>query len=236
MKKENIKIEVKEGVQMLVIREDAPAIVHDKNVISVTGVIDSALRYIEKRLSRIDQLSAMIFINRDQLKISLIVDEENHYRATVSGSMKINPDFIKFKINTGESRNTHELAEFIKMNRSFFDSRDAAMNLVTKLRNFTAKVEKELENSINQKGDRKVLVSQVVESNIPESFSLSIPLIQGGKKEKIIVEVVVAPNDYSCTLVSPDAKETLDYLRDTIIDEQIQAIKAIAPEIVMIEQ
>ena len=110
------------------------------------------------------------------------------------------------------------------------------MKLVSELQNFRAKVDKEIENSNNNRGDRRMLVNQVVQSNLPEAFNLIIPLFKGTPKSTIQVEVYVNPNDFSCTLVSPEAVEIMQGARDNIIDSVLTEIINLCPGIVIIEQ
>ena len=110
------------------------------------------------------------------------------------------------------------------------------MKLVTELQNFKAKVDKELESSNNNRGDRRVLVNQVVQSNLPEAFTLIIPLFKGTPKQTIQAEVYINPSDLSCTLVSPEANDLLEEMRDKEIDLVLERIQKVCPHIVIIEK
>lgn len=79
--------------------------------------------------------------------------------------------------------------------------------------------------------------AQVVNSNLPESFTLSIPVFKGGNKENLEVETFakIDGRNVAFVLMSPGAEETLETLRDTAIDKELEAIKEIAPEIAIIE-
>lgn len=65
------------------------------------------------------------------------------------------------------------------------------MKLVTDLQNFKAKVDKEIEQSNNNRGDRRILINQAVEHNLPEAFTLILPIFKGTAKQTIAVEVYV---------------------------------------------
>ena len=77
----------------------------------------------------------------------------------------------------------------------------------------------------------------MVNSNLPESFTLSIPVFKGGDKENLEVETFakIDGRNVAFVLMSPGAEETLETLRDTAIDKELEAIKEIAPEIAIIE-
>ena len=50
------------------------------------------------------------------------------------------------------------------------------------------------------------------------------------------MEVYFNPDDLSCTLVSPQANDTIQSVTDSVIDEQLELIRAECPDIVQIEQ
>lgn len=101
----------------------------------------------------------------------------------------------KFAINTGDYIGAFEMADMIKAYRSYFTSQADAMKLVNELRNFKAKIDKEIEASDDKRGNTKFLRSQIVESNLPKSFKLEIPIFKGQPKKTIEVEVEVNPDN-----------------------------------------
>ena len=184
-----------------------------------------------------NQLRCHILVDRDKMSITLVINEKDHFGDIIRGTLELSPDFERFGINTGEYRTTLEMAEFIKMNRAFFENRSEAMNLVYQLRKFKAKVDKEVEAEYQpNKGDKRVLIQQVVDSNIPESFNVLLPLFKGYSKQNIEVETYFNPDDMTCTLVSPGANESIIDFKDEAINEVLEKIKELASEIVIIEQ
>ena len=79
--------------------------------------------------------------------------------------------------------------------------------------------------------------SQVVDSNLPKSFKLNIPLFKGFAQEEIEVEIYadVDGRDVSLSLVSAGANEAIEEYKNKVIDEQLEQIRQIAPDIVIIE-
>ena len=121
------------------------------------------------------------------------------------------------------------------MNRSLFADKNTAMKLVSELKNFKAKVNKQVEESENDRGNRRLLMDRVVDSNIPEAFDLIMPIFKGQPKSKFTVEVIINGIDMSCTLLSPDAKELIDETRSKLINEQVELIRAVSPELPILE-
>ena len=91
---------------------------------------------------------------------------------------------------------------------------------------------------MNEKGNRTDNFEQVVNSNLPASFVLNIPIVKGGQAEKLEVETFasVTGREVSFILLSPSARELTTTLLDDAIDGILQAIRAIASDIAIIEQ
>ncbi len=235
MKETTLNVNV-EGNE-LIIREGKAIEVFNPEIVNITGTLDAPLRWIQQRIELMDQKACHVLVDRDKMQIKLVINEKDHFGDSVTGTMVFHPDFIKFGINTGQYRTAFEMAEFIKMNRAFFENRSIAMNLVTQLRQFKAKVDKQVEADHNpNKGDKRVLIQQAVESNIPEEFSVVIPIFKGTAKQTIKLETYFNPDDLTCTLVSPEANEITEGYKDSEIDRVIGSIKELAPDIVFIEK
>lgn len=184
----------------------------------------------------VNQKTCHVLVDREAMAITLQCHEQDYYGTQVLGTLEFSEGFRRFGINGGEYRTHFELAELIKMNRSYFENKTTAMKLVTELQNFKAKVDKEVEQSDNNRGDRRMLISQAVKHNLPEAFTLILPIFKGIEPQTIEVEVYVNPSDLTCTLVSPEANDIVVSRRDSIIDSVIERIKAATPDIVIIEQ
>lgn len=233
---EKINLLVKDGEKTIIEMRKGEALpLREPEKLAIAGNIDTVLRFLEKRIALIEQKSAHIVVNRETLSICLYVDETSYYSSGILGNAELDPKFKKFEINTGKSWTTFELADFIRMNRAFFEKPDEAISLVTDLRSFKAKVNKEIENSDDKRGNRDIVRRQVVESNIPANFKISVPLFKGFEKRTIEVEIDIDADTLNCRLVSPHAAELIANETDAIVDDQLRAINLIAPEIVVIE-
>lgn len=205
--------------------------------VNIKGTIESVLKYLQKRVNDIAQNACHILVDRDKMIISLINRENDYYQDRIVGALQLHPDLEKWNINTGETWTPKQLSEFVKMNRSCFQSKDIAMKLSKELQDIKVKVEKEAEKSDNNRGDYKAMIAQkVIHSNIPESFKLNIPVFKGQPAKEFEVEIYISPDSFSCSFVSPEVNDIVHDVRDSIIDEQIKLIESIAPDIVIIEQ
>ena len=242
---EKISINLAPGMERaeVFLREgQAPKLLEPKAPIKtdINGVIGCVAEYLAKRngTGQFDQKDCHILVNRDKVEITLIINEADEYRrGKIVGKLSYNPKFLEFEINTNNPWTPTQLGLFVKMNRAFFADRKTNMGLVSKLMNFTATVNNSIDRAVAENGNRSDCFTQVVNSNLPESFFIQIPIFKGMPAETIEVETFAQVNgrDVSFILLSPGAQATLEDLRDKVIDEQLDIIRGIAPEIAIIE-
>ncbi len=225
-----------QGCGEIIIREGKALEVKEPVKVAIAGTIDAPARWLETRFDCLKEKSCHVIVNREKMLILLQCNENNHYGSRILGELEISPEIKKFRINEGHYITNFEMAELFKMNRSHFENKTTAMNLVSELQNFKAKVDKELEQSNNNRGDRRILINQAVEHNLPEAFNLCLPIFKGTPKQTIQVEVYVNPSDFTCTLVSPECNDLIEEMRDAEIDSVLERIKERCPNIVIIEQ
>ncbi len=224
----------------VVLREgEAPELLEIKEPerVVISGTIDTPFRWLEKRIELINQKASNIIVNRDVMGIALTVDETNYYQSDIRGELKTSKGMMEFGINTEKKWEPIKLTKYLKMHRAFFTDKSQNMMLVSTLKNFKAKVNQDIERSKEENGSKVDNYSQVVDSNLPKSFKLNIPLFKGFACEEIEVEIYadVDGRDVSLSLVSAGANEAIEEYKNKVIDEQLDAIRQIAPDIVIIE-
>ena len=229
------EMNIEDGKDIVIRFGDALPLKEPKYV-SIHGTIDAPARWVEKRKDDIVSADAHILVDRDHMTITLNTDENNFYSDQIVGTLTLSTEMQEFGINTGEYMSCFDMADRIKQLRTYFETQQDAMKLVTELRNFKAKVDKELELSDDKRGNQKILRAQTVESNLPKSFNVNMPIFKGTEKRTFEVEVEINPNDLSCTLVSPDAHDIVVQERDSQMDAVLGRIGEAAPNIVIIEQ
>ena len=232
---EKLNVTIENGVKTLEIRQGDALPLREKRQLIIIGNIDTVKEWLKFRVNEISQKSCNIRINRDKMAITLEINENDKLLDTIEGKLQLDEAFETFEINTGKYLTNFEMSDLIKMNRSHFENKSDAMKLVSELRNFKAKVDRDLENSDDNRGNRKLLINQIVESNLPENFKLHIPIFKGLPKQTIEVEVNVRADDFCCTLISPDVNDIINETKDAIINEEIKQIRGLAPEIVIVE-
>lgn len=245
METEKIQINLGEGVTNaeVILREGAaPKVLDPKEPIktNISGVIGAPFEYLSKRLGtgQFTQERSHIIVDRENISITLVINEDDFYSTgIVTGTLEFHPKFIEFGINSGRSWTPVELGTFLKMNRTFFPDKTVNMKLVSDLMNFTATVNNKIERSVKESGDRTDNFAQVVNSNLPASFNVAMPIFKGMPTEDIEIETFARVNgrEVAFVLLSPGANQALEEIRDKAIDVQIEQIREIAPNIAIIE-
>lgn len=222
----------------IVIRTGEALPLREPQHVEVAGNIDAPARWIESKFEFKDecfQNKSTVYVGRENGNIMLAQDEANYYGVSVAGSLELSKEYKAFAINGGNYYPSQKLADFLKMHRSCFASKQEAMNLVATLYKFEAKVNTQIKDADDRKGNVTKLREQVVQSNLPDSFTLCIPIFKGLPKQTIEVEVYIDPNTLGCTLVSADAEDIKAELTDKAIDDVLARIKAAAPHVTIIE-
>jgi hypothetical protein len=240
MKADQITINGLSGNELIWREGKAPDVYVPKPLV-INGNIDTVTRYLEKQKAILTVVAgvflANVLIDRsdEKMSISLFVDPKGQSPDTITGKLEFHEDFERFGINSGKEYSTTALAELFKMNRSCFKDRQVAMSLVKDLRSFKAKVDKEVEKMTDDRANYNIKLSQAVESNLPESFYLNVPVFKGQEKRTFMIEININPDSLACSLISPEANDYIADEKNKIIDEQIAKIKEITPELVIIE-
>ena len=171
---------------------ELPVLEPDK--VELAGTIGSVHEFLLKRISekeQINQKRCYILVDREKMTLKLVTNEtDSRNKATVRGELKYYPKFLEFGINTSKTWEPVQLSKFFKMNRAFFKDAQYNMELVTVLKNFKASIDSKVENSRQDNGSRTDNYSQVVNSNLPASFNLIVPIFKGRPAEEIEVEII----------------------------------------------
>lgn len=209
--------------------------------VNINGTIGSIFSFLEKRWGcdgQIDHEHTHIIVDRDNLSMTLVANETDaRNKMVVAGKLQLSRQFLAFHINDGVAWEPIALSQFIKMNRAYFPDRDTNMRLVSTFKNFKANVNTEYERDRKENGSYTDNYSQIVNSNMPNSFTVALPVFKGTPQQTIEVETfaTIDGRDVTVQLISPGAQQIVEETRDAIIYDQIAAIREIAPEIPFIE-
>lgn len=222
-KDEIIKEMVKNGIAEIVIREgEAPENFYPKSV-SISGTIESPRRFIVKRSGEFEPKKSHALVSVFDGTINLHIDETNGESGyNINGKIQKSKRYIDLGINNETGISNRALSQKLRMLRSIFADKDKHASIVTTLRNVKSKIDKEIEQSDDLRGNINEVFAQKVESNIPKSFHIEIPLIEGGEKVNIEVFILLAVGESRqilCTLESVDAAENIELQMEKLMEK-----------------
>lgn len=230
---QDVKVTVENGVKVLEIRNGKANDIHVSNSLKVEGLtIDAVREYLSKEGIDADEIkNSFVLYSIEALKIELVYALRGENPDSIHGKLTLHPDLKKFEINEGKRYTTHQLADFVRMNRHYFETKDVALKLEGILRNFIAEVDKKFEAADDKRANVKASIVQTVRTNIPEDFTLMLPVFVGTDATPIKVEIDINSSDISCSLVSPALKELIDTEAKAIIGNELQQIRDLYPQL-----
>lgn len=209
--------------------------------LQIDGTISCVYSFLEKRwgTSQIDKEHTHILVDRDGLSVTLVTNENDERTLQlVTGEIQLSRQFKSFCINDGNKLWTPiELGTFFRMNRSFFESKDTNMQLVNLLKSFNAKVNTTVKTEYADNGSVTDNYEKAVDSNLPKSFFINIPIFKGTEPEKLEIETIatVEGKQASLMLISADAECIVEESRDKLINGELDKIRQLCPEIPIME-
>jgi hypothetical protein len=181
------------------------------------------------------QKTCHIIVDKEQLTMTLIINELYFYKTTIVSKLQLSNEYKSFGINTeNKVWECFDLAKFIKMNRSFFQDKVTAMQVVTQLRDFKAKVNSEIEKFKDDRANKEIRLKQTVESNLPPELKVRIPVFKGEEPILLTLEIEINPDNFGASFICPDATDFINEQTDIIFNKQIEEIQKIAPDIAVI--
>jgi hypothetical protein len=239
--KYNITLPEGSGVTEVIIREgDAPALpdLREPEKVKISGTLAAPFEWLRQRIGTIDAKTANIIVDRETMTICLTVNETSFFKTEITGRLELHPKFRELGINSDKTWEPNALGQFFKMNRAFFPDRTKNAEIVAQLKNFNARINATVDRVKNDNGSFADNFSAVVESNLPGTFSVSVPVFKGTGKEPMDVEIYTSIDgrNVRLMLVSPGACELVEEYRDKCIDDLLKKIAEVSGEIVIIEK
>jgi hypothetical protein len=204
--------------------------------IVISGDIRTVSSFIEKRISphdgdnmglqAINPDRAVVTVDKAALSILLELDPENVYGTEVTAKLEMEPELLKFKIETGEKLTQQQLIKLLKYGKRWFADQAAFEALLLAYMKLDVKVTADLKNEApDGRGNRYNSFEKKVTSNIPEDFILNIPIFKGQDYKKFRVEIGLDSTDGSTKfwLESVELMELISIESERILKEELES-------------
>lgn len=244
----------------IIYREDAPQraleTIHATvpGPIKENGTIETPRRFLEKKghLINIDKCS--LNVNREKGVIELFINDTGSRKAydpyeelpydytggKVTGEISCTNEFDDLHINDGSLISPVKLAKFFRLNRHLFPDKEELGVLIAKLKNVEAKVSGDYRKECETHGtiSKTDFYSMNVAHNLPESFTMNFAIFKGSPKENYEIEIDadIVDGQIMIALISPTVNSEKNTQIDKLINEELEKIAALCPELLIIEE
>lgn len=231
--------------------------------VEISGTISTVQEYLSKRKELLNINNCRLVVDRDKAKIKFIINEHNsrpplaeykeivldakdlgiNYapKSTVEGHIEYTEAYSKLHVNDDTWWNPVKLSKFLRLNRAIFGEKDKqdGMVLVSTLKNVKANISSEYEKNkeLHRQISKTEFFSQQVSHNLPEKFAVEIAIFKGAPKERYEIEIDadIIDGEIQVQLLSPAINENVENACDTLIDAELNKIKELCPNLVIVE-
>lgn len=216
--------------KIIILHGNAPKEILPVNV-KIDGDIKTFAAFITSRKVNgfstqfVDPTKAIVIVDKNDLTITLEVDPENVYGAKVVSTLELADELTEFYINKDKIFTKDALVKLLKFNRLFFPDKEAHGKLIEQLRKSNSTVNIAAGDSSDERGNKEREFKKTVETNIPASFMLNIPIFKGFSPVPFSVEICldVENGNLKIWLESVELAEKIQVLTDEIFAEQLKA-------------
>ncbi len=160
-----------------------------------SGDIESPLNFLRARAqtTNIDQTTGVFEIDTVAGSITLKTNPYSKYGETIFGALKVDQELINhWGINVScRDKSPKEMAQFLRRNRRFFIDGTQCDDVVKALAGISVKTTSNVDRNYDNRGNKSEKSIQVVESNIPISFKISLPVFLTKSPLDFNVDIII---------------------------------------------
>jgi len=231
----NLRLEKINGNEITILEGQALAPVAPKKIV-ISGDIKTVVSFIEKRNNEkqvstagyqwINPDRAIVEVDKAKLQIVLLVDPEDVYGPVVTGTLEIEPELLKFGIDTGKKYTQTELIKLLRRSKRWFWDGPSHEALLKAYMSLDVKVTTDLKNdAADNRGNRFNSFDKKITANIPEDFILNIPIFKGQDYKKFRVEIILDSTDGSTKfwMESVELEELIAIESEAILNKELES-------------
>ena len=234
----NTEIKVFADSKPLEIRTGDALPLKEPQKIMLNGDIKTVNGYLSKRPllevctgpQCIDLAKSIIVVDKEKMYIRLEVNPTDFYGTIVNGSLSFAPEIELFKLNMEADLSREDVIKLFRFNKYHFDNPAKADEIIKAFQKFSAKAYVDLTAENDSRGNAKASIERKVETGIPESFVLNIPIYKGQPKEKIEVLICfdVIGSRTSFWFEAPGLPELLEQRKEEIFTRELECCENFA--------
>jgi hypothetical protein len=230
MEELNVKLETLSGDTLKVLQGNILDTKPPEKV-NISGDIKSVNTFLGIRLKAgtgkqtIDKSRAVVYVDKKKLTIQLLLDPEDHYGASVLGTLEKSDELAPFHINQNKTFTKEELVKLIKFNKIFFDDASKHAEMLLAFQKVSSTVNIKSNDSADDRGNKERAFVKEVTSNAPTEFILNIPIFKGFENVRFRVEVCLDVTEGSVRFwfESTELHELMQKAVDTIFGQELKS-------------
>lgn len=232
---ENFHLKIENAGNEIIIREGQALPPVPPKKILITGDIATVATFVNNRKhvtegagsQYINPERAVVEVDIEKKTITLSLDPEDANGAVVISKLEPNPDLTQFGINKNIQFSQKELVKLLKFSRLYFEDFGKHGELLKAYQAFTAKTYTDLAGEQDNRGNKNFAFNKKVETGLPTSFIMNVPVFKGQEKKRFMVEICLDVTDAAASFwfESVELEEISDIESGQIIDEQLEACK-----------
>lgn len=229
---ENVTLKIEGSAGEIILREGeaAPPVV--PRALSLSGDIRSVRTFIDRRrdnetLQEVTTDHSIIQVNNASRTITLDTDPNSEYNSKVVGKLELSDELKVFRVNEGKVMTQKEIVEILKFNSPWFKDKDEWKSVYDAYRFFSYKAESEgSSNAKDGRGNSAASFSKAVQTNLPQTFVLKLPIFKGEDEKIFLVEICFDATDAGCRfwLESTELHELMIIERGLIFERELNGL------------
>jgi hypothetical protein len=182
------------------------------------GNIDGGLQYI-------NPARAVVMVDKKGRSITLNLDPQDVYGTIVIAKMELNPDLEQFHINGKQQFSQRELVNLLKFSRLYFEDFGKHGDLLKAYTSFTAKTQTDLANEADRRGNSNYAFNKKVETGLPETFVMNMPVFKGQESRRFMVEICLEVTDKAASFwfESVELAEIMELEGEKILRDELKS-------------
>lgn len=233
---ENLTLKIEPVNGEVIIREGQALPQKEPNKINIVGDIKTISSFVAGRKGRaadstgyqyINPARALVEVDKKGRSITLRLDPADPYGAVVTAKLEPNPDLQQFHINGKQQFSQRDLINLLKFSRLYFEDFGKHGDLLKAYQAFTARTSTNLANDADKRGNKNFAFDKKVETGLPATFIMNIPVFKGQEPRRFMVEICLDVTDAAASFwfESVELAEIMELEGEAIIRQELESCK-----------
>lgn len=178
----------------------------------------------------ISKQGSIVICDKENLTIQLFTDPNDKNATEITGKAEFSKELQMFGINESKFFNREQLIKLFRFNRRFFPNKEENANLLMTYQNFTATVNKNIQEDSDLRGNKNNQFQKKVNTSLPENFVIEVPIFKGEKAVSFPVEICMEDYDSGIRFwfESVELSELVATKTDELFNRELKSVEGLA--------